>query len=205
MAKIYTISGVRLSGIADQVRRIAEISDKLSPAGILETLEGIEPGGGGSYMLRHIISQGDDAKSLTEHSRLEAASMYYYADILLPKLPQDILTEHPYCFIRNAKSDKLYSLIMSSTPWFHKTADGTTLPVLITDSWQEGIYRYDITYADAGNVTAWTLNEISTTAETWNVNSRPLIWTNQNIATVDSSDAGTIKYYWSMPVVPGEE
>lgn len=204
MAKNYIISGVRLSGIADQVRRIAEISDRLSPAGIQETLEGIEPGGGGSYMLRHVISQAEDAKCLTAFKRLEPAIMYRYGGILLPKLPQDILETHPYCFIRDAVGDQgVFSLFMSRTPWLYMTVE--KYPVLTTDSWQEGIYWYNILSTDAGNVATWTLNQINSTAETYNVNTRPLIWTNQNITSLDEADAGTVKHYWSMPVVPGEE
>ena len=161
-------------------------------------------------MLRHVISQVEDAKCLTAFKRLAPASMYYYGDILLPKLPQDILETHPYCFIRDAVGDQgVFSLFMSRTPWLFRTntstTSGTKWPVLTTDSWQEGIYHYDVLSTDAGNVETWTLNTIHSTSEDFNVSTRPLIWTNQNITSLDEADAGTVKYYWSMPVVPGEE
>lgn len=48
MAEVYRISGERLKGIADQARRLGNMSGELTPAQIENTLKGVTTGGGGS-------------------------------------------------------------------------------------------------------------------------------------------------------------
>lgn len=196
MADTYRISSERLRGIAAQARRLGETSQAMTPAQIQKTLEEVTSG---DAMLLHVILQPSEPKTLTEVTKLEKAVRYYYNGVLLPPVPQDMVSEYPYCFIRNFKSSNAYDLVFSKVPWFYNGESQ-----LQTDA-ADGVHWYQIPKTDVGTATVWPYKEFTESVR-FNCGDRPIVWTNCTIKEVSGSNTnGSVYLQWSMPVPQKED
>lgn len=189
----YRIGGERLAGIADEARRLGNLKGKLTPAQIQKTLAAVQPG---DNMLHHVITRADTAKTVVTVESLEPASMYYYNGILMPKLPQDALAEHPCCWIRRNDDTGNYELLMSEVPWYPEKKYETTV-LIAENAGGSGVKKYIISQSNAGSAVSWEFLELVTNTHRFGYGSasRALVWANHNISGNDH-----VATYWSMPV-----
>lgn len=73
MAEYYRISGGRLKGFADQVRRISGVEGELTPAQIEEALSGVELGGIPENARLYYVSKANSEFSLNFESSATGA------------------------------------------------------------------------------------------------------------------------------------
>lgn len=181
MGDLYRISGERLSGIADQARRLGKRSGRLTPGQMEEVLRAIEPAdrmicvlNGSERMLGTVMDQitdqavtqtrfvpGGQVKDVTTPAEL-SGPMCHYNDVLLPGIPAQMLEEYPYAFIRKNTSEKLYQLIFSQTGFFFNGSSLKDNKNVINPKYTFPMGRtMDNAWRNANNVTSsgWTLDE----------------------------------------------
>ena len=120
---------------------------------------------------------------------------FYYNGVLLPEIPQDVLTLNPHCWIRNNVDSGYYDLIFSKLrPWFHSghwsmdygTETGECvwykIPIENSDSYSEWVY-------DSTQTTHFGLTT-----------PRTILWSNIDIP-LDSPDSTEI-YFKGTKLIP---
>lgn len=188
----YRISRERLSGIADQARRLGDTQTPLTPAQIQAILEGVKEGSAPDDMLRHIITQAETFTSRAEMVGVEDRPEYYYGGVLFPRIPEEVAAMYPYTIIRDdTENNGQYDLILSTAPFTYNS----TSTRLTVNSSALPRQMYYVLAEDVGTALTWTFSK-STTADIGLAPPRTIIWSNFNIANLID---------WSFPVVPGEE
>lgn len=122
---------------------------------------------------------------------------YYYNGVLLPEIPAEVLTNYPYCWIRDNTRTGHYDLCMSSSPWYASDAD-----TIYTDSFSTtGIQWYRITKNTPEE--SWMFNQAWTSSGGFgNESDRYIMWSNHDIPN-GSVTSTTIYFYASAPVPEG--
>ena len=115
---------------------------------------------------------------------------YFYGGILLPEIPQDILPDYKYIFIRDNVESGYYDLIYNTKPWYYN-GDAVFCDANTESQW------YRISKSSASTETSWTFNKVSTGGFTIS-SEKPLLWTSHNVTNgVGSTD--DIYFYSSKP------
>ena len=118
---------------------------------------------------------------------------YYYNDVLLPKIPQDVLTEYPYCWIRKNKDTGNYDLAVGKKPWYYY------MGVFTCDDGSANRPWYVVSINESENVTEWTFKEMVMYNYFGIDSTRTALWSNHNIPN-GSETSTSIYYYGSEPV-----
>lgn len=109
---------------------------------------------------------------------------FYYNDVLLPEIPQEVLSQYPYCWIRNQSE-----LIVSASQWYYSSGSmylsviGTNTKYTISSTGDEWIFSKS--WNDSGG---------------YGVNQMP-IWSSHDIPN-GSATATDIYFYGSEPESP---
>lgn len=198
----YAISSKRMTGIANQIRRMTNISGKMTPSDLQKALENMTADAVTDYMIVHETVRADEPQTIVEVTELEDAVRYYYNGVLLPPIPKDdMLSDHLYCFIRNFKSSNAYDLVFSKVPWYYNGESQLQTDVAAGDV----VHWYQIPKTEAGTATVWPYKEFTESGR-FNCGDRPIIWTNVTIKEVSGNGTnGQVYLQWSMPVPQKEE
>lgn len=122
---------------------------------------------------------------------------YYYNGVLLPEIPPEVLTEYPYCWIRENTQTGYYDLFLAKTPWYQSDAS-----TIATDSYTQGIQWYRVPFT--GTSGEWQSYQVwdsssGLTSET----GRKIIWANHNIPV--GSATSTDIYFAGSSAIPNAE
>lgn len=119
---------------------------------------------------------------------------FYYNGVNLPKIPEDLLAQYPYAWIRENNNARFYDLLMSDTPFYFNSS------TMNEGAGAANKPYYRIPAADAGSATEWT-NYGEHTYYNYSINSTStVLWTNHNIPN-GSATASSI-YLYATPAVP---
>ena len=117
---------------------------------------------------------------------------YYYNGVLLPEIPEDVLAQYPYCWIRKDAANAKYNLVVASTPWYY---NGTNLT---RGNTSVSIPYFSIPISNYENAETWgsaatSSNEFGLAAN------RTVLWANHDIRN-GSATSTTIYFYATEPV-----
>lgn len=116
---------------------------------------------------------------------------FYYNGVLLPEIPQDVLAEYPYCWIRKNTTSGNYDLVFGKQSWYYN--NGVYCQNETDEKW------YTIPIATSTDATAWNFNK--TTTGSFGVDTaRFVFWSNHNIPN-GSATSATIYFVGSEPIV----
>ena len=100
----------------------------------------------------------------------------YYNGVLLPDLPEGVLSEWPYVWIRKNGTTGYYDLVFSKLqPWYYDDQSS----IRYGESAGECTY-YQVPIASSNDATAWTFNSTLTTTFVLDAN-RTVLWSNTDI------------------------
>lgn len=129
--------------------------------------------------------------SLPQEEQPADATHFYYNGVRLPKIPDDVLTQYPYAWIRDNRTTGQYQLIMSQTGFYFVDSSLHDKNSVISK-------QYNITIGDA-SATAW-VDANNTQYSGWGLDTnRTVLWSNHNIAN-GSADATDIYHYGTLAV-----
>jgi hypothetical protein len=117
----------------------------------------------------------------------------YYNGILLPDIPEDVLAEYPYCWIRRDGSKKNYDLIFGKQPWYF---NGMT--AIVCEG--EKLY-YSIPIETASDATEWT-NETHTSSNFAITSLYWVMWSNHDIPKGSATATGV--YCFGSEPIPAD-
>lgn len=118
---------------------------------------------------------------------------FLYNGVRLPKIPEDVLAEYPYAWIRNNTTTGYYDLIMSNTPYYYNSS------VLYEGAGVEGRPYYRVPISSAESATEWTTYG-SHSWSSWGLDTaRTVLWSNHDIPN-GSADATDIYFEGTDPV-----
>lgn len=131
--------------------------------------------------------------SLPQEEQPADATHFYYNGVRLPKIPEDVLAEYPYAWIRKHTTSGAYQLVFATYPWYYNSgAVYCSGGEKVTEPW------YNITIATADTATEWTFNK-NTTGNFPVDDTRPVLWSNHDIPN-GSADATDIYFYGTLAV-----
>ena len=205
----YEISAQRLTGIADQARRLGKVSGKLTPGQIQETLEGVpnvvekprpllE-----SFLTSEYYNLIVSANDFEPGGILEAFPPYelsgakcYYNDVLLPGIPDEMLARYPYAWIRKDDANGNYNLVFGRESWYYDPK-----PVLICQDITSLPY-YSIPITSSADATEWNFTEEAGGTNFGLATNRTVLWSNHDIP--NGSATATEIYFEGSEPVPAE-
>ena len=117
---------------------------------------------------------------------------YYYNGVLLPKIPADVLAQHPYCWIRENKTTGYYDLNFANGVWYLRS-DGALTPSISTN-----YPYYRIPIETAMDYEEWEFYQTTSYAFALDEN-KLVLWASHDIPN-GSTDATDIYFYGSDPV-----
>ena len=117
---------------------------------------------------------------------------FYYNGVLLPEIPQDVLAEYPYCWIRKNTTSGNYDLVFGKQSWYYN--NGVYCQNETDEKW------YTIPIATSTDATAWNFNK-NTTGYFSVDTARFVFWSNHNIPN-GSATSANIYFYGSEPEIP---
>lgn len=124
---------------------------------------------------------------------------FLYNGVRLPRIPDNVLAEYPYAWIRTNTTSGYYDLILTKVTGYYDPAAGTN-PGMVYGSGAAGTeaaqYRVGIT--NASGATSWEYNQ---TTSTWFGldSNRTVLWSNHDIPN-GSATATDIYFAGSEPV-----
>ena len=128
----------------------------------------------------------------------------YYNGVLLPEIPEDILAEYPYAWIRERAAAGYYDLILTKVPFYYDPDAATANGGMVTGpNAGTGEYAYyQIPYADYASATEWT--HYATITGWFGIDAkRVIMWSNHDIPN-GSATSDTIYLYATEPVPEDE-
>ncbi len=200
MAEVYRIGGQRLTGIADQARRLGKKEGPLTPEQIQDTLRGVvlgnqDPG------YAHAIGKADNGIPCAVVTEIPDAQRYYFNGVLLPAVPKELLAKYPYCWLRDNGETYHYELFLTEHAWSH---NGSSMCRYVNEDivhW----YRIEKAFVSTKNW-EWYQDYDDPTSQFGGSGARPVIWTNHNVyQSTDGVVSKTVWIYWSRPVPYEEE
>ncbi len=223
MTADYTISGKRLTGFADQARRLGKVSGKLSPQQIEEILRGVQIGESALFQsffsdmvdgqigsrLKSRAFSGSVSDIYTDQMIAVAAfapggmlelssafSKYSYNGVILPPIPKEVLEGYPFAWIRNNGDTGYYDLLMATGPWY-RVNDYT-----LNHNDSNSIAWYRIEKASAEAAEAWEFYQDYQSIG-WGIDAnRVCMWSNKDIHS--GSVNGSEIYFEGSEPVPAE-
>lgn len=117
---------------------------------------------------------------------------YYYNGFLLPEIPQDVLADYPYCWIRNNTTSGNYDLIFGKQSWYFS---GNTM--YCQNSNDEKWYTLPI--STSAEATGWNFSQ-NTTGGFGIDTSRTVLWSNHNVP--NGSASSTTIYQYADEMIP---
>lgn len=191
----------KLTAIADGFRASRGMSQKytLDEMAILAA-EKVGGGGGSSgdgflRVIENVVNIGVGVSVTAE----KYYTHFLYNGVRLPRIPDDVLKNYPYAWIRDNGSTSYYDLIMSSSPWWCSTNTSSTVTIS-TENYTQGIQWYRVQKSSAESATEWTFNQVWDTSGGFGAESnRPIMWANHDIPN-GSADATDIYFAGSEPV-----
>lgn len=118
----------------------------------------------------------------------------YYNGVLLPRIPEDVLAEYPYAWIRKNTTSGYYDLLLSDKQFYYQSTGIYEANQANGKPW----YRVAITGADSA--TAWENNTSANVYGSWGLDSaRTILWSNHDIPN-GSATATDIYFAGSEPV-----
>lgn len=122
---------------------------------------------------------------------------FYYNGVRLPVIPEDVLAEYPYAWIRNNTTSGYYDLVLAAYPWYFSITESKTgIYCSGGESMQEPWYQISIATAEAA--TEWTFNKNATGWFSLD-SARTVLWSNHDIPN-GSADATDIYFEGTDPV-----
>lgn len=115
-----------------------------------------------------------------------------YNGVRLPKIPEDVLANYPYAWIRNDGANGNYNLVVSKTPWYYSGAN-------LTKGTGDSIPYYSIPISGYLSATDWGSPAQSNT-EFGLASNRTVLWSNHDIP--DGSATSTNIYFAGSEPVP---
>lgn len=207
----YIVQKESLESVADSIRAKAGISEKLEfPLGWKAAVESIRTGSGsgggdGSPRVVEIVVNIGAAVSVTAEDIAqpepevpevpEVPENYthcLYNGVRLPKIPEDVLAQYPYAWIRNDVDNGKYELMFSEYSWYY---DGTYMSK--ANSYPRPTYAINFNSVD--NATGWG-SSTEKSAQVFGLSAtRTVLWSNHDIPN-GSATATDIYFAGSDPV-----
>lgn len=116
---------------------------------------------------------------------------FYYNGVLLPEIPQDVLAEYPYCWIRKNTTSGNYDLVFGKQSWYYN--NGVYCQNETDEKW------YTIPIATSTDATAWNFNKTTTGFFVVDT-ARFVFWSNHNIP--NGSATSTTIYFVGTYLIP---
>lgn len=178
----------KLTAIADAIRGKTGKTDALTLAQMPGEIEGIQTGSAPDgtnvtfgNVKKIVITPVPDNKA-------------YYNGVLLPKIPEDVLAQYPYAWIRKNTTSGYYDLLLSDKQFYYQSTAIYEANQANGKPW----YRVAITGADSA--TAWENNTSANVYGSWGLDSaRTILWSNHDIPN-GSATATDIYFAGSEPV-----
>lgn len=121
-----------------------------------------------------------------------------YNGVVLPKIPEDVLAQYPYAWIRKNTTSGYYDLFISDEPFYFQSVG------IYPGSGTAAKLWYRVAINNAENVEEWEDNSQNNTFDWWGIDSaRPVLWSNHDIPN-GSATATDIYFFGSEPVTGGE-
>lgn len=188
MSEYYKISGERLTGIAEQARRLGNVSGKLNPAQIENALSNATTGASLPIAEETTFGYVKTTETVTEKA---PEGKCWYNGVLLPEIPADVLASYPYAWIRKHTTNGEYQLIFSASGFYFNGSSA------VSDKNSVNNPKYVLPITDG---TVWTVASDSEGYSSWTVDDdRPCMWSNHNIPS-GSATATAIYFKGSEPV-----
>lgn len=122
-----------------------------------------------------------------------APTQAMYNGVKLPVIPQEVLKQYPYAWIRNNISTGQYQLVFAAYPWYYNGGMYCSGGEKVPEPW------YNVDYSNASTATAWIFYKDAvgyfSADET-----RPVMWTNHDIP--NGSATATEIYFLKTEPVP---
>ena len=197
----YIVQKESLEIVADSIRAKTGVSEKLEfPYGYKAAVDGIQSGGnsgggnGSPIVIDHVVNIGAAVSVAAEVYDLPKTHALYNG-VRLPKIPEDVLAQYPYAWIRNNTTSGYYDLLLNEKPFYYQSPPGLyEASGLAAKPW------YRVAIATAETATAWTDNTSANSYTSWGLDSaRTVLWSNHDIRN-GSATATDIYFYGSEPV-----
>ena len=189
----YIVQDTSLAAVADAIRAKAGGTEKLVfPAGFVDAVENISVG---SAPDGSAVTFGYETRTETTQAPTGKA---YYNGVLLPELPEDVLAQYPYAWIRKNNTTGYYDLVFSVLqPWYSSSESGIKYGTNTGDC-----TYYQVTISGSESATSWTHKD---TLNTWFGldSNRTVLWSNHDIPN-GSATATDIYFKGSEPVTEVE-
>lgn len=104
-----------------------------------------------------------------------------YNGVKLPKIPEDVLAQYPYAWIRKNTSSGNYDLVFAATSWF------ITTNMYCVEGESAILPWYTVPIATADSAMSWTFNK-NTTGNFAVDADRPVFWSNHDIPNGFATD-----------------
>lgn len=191
----------KLTAIADGFRASRGTSQKYTLDEMAVLAAEKVGGGGGSggdgilRVIENVVNIGVGVSVTAE----KYYTHFLYNGVRLPRIPDNVLKNYPYVWIRDNGSTGYYDLIMSSSPWWCSTNTSSTVTIS-TENYTQGIQWYRVQKSSAESETEWTFNQVWDTSGGFGAESnRPIMWSNHDIPN-GSATATDIYFAGSEPV-----
>ena len=117
----------------------------------------------------------------------------YYNGVLLPRIPEDVLAQYPYAWIRNDGANGNYNLVFGKQPWYFDPQ-----PALICGD-NSSLPYYSIPISSYSTATEWTNQKDGGGTNFGLASNRTVLWSNHDIPN-GSATATDIYFVGSEPV-----
>ena len=206
----YVVTTERLIEFADTARKIVGSTATMTPSemstafGNVQTLidtANAKTGGGDTDLTSAVGTlvdgYGSGGASRLPFCEVEVTAETYYTHFLyngvrLPRIPDDVLKNYPYAWIRKDTTNGNYDLVFAAYPWYFNAGMCCSGGDSVTEPW------YSVPIATAETATAWTFNKNTTGYFSLNAD-RTVLWSNHDIPN-GSADATEIYFEGSEPV-----
>lgn len=185
----YRVSSDDLIAIADQVRRLTGNSGKLTTEQMVSELSAVEVGSGEALPTAENVTFG--THEVVREGDVPTGKSYFNG-VLLPDIPEDVLKDYPYCWIRKNESTGYYDLVVNTGVMYYNSSNmnpvgSSTYPY----------YRIPISGYDAYDEWVWYKE---TTSNFGIDSSKPVFWSNFDIP--NGSASSTTIYFESTEPIP---
>lgn len=136
-----------------------------------------------------VDSFGDGSDESDESDETHA----FYNGVRLPKIPEDVLAQYPYAWIRNDGANGNYNLVFGKQPWYFDPQ-----PVLVCGD-NSSLPYYSIPISSYSTATEWTNQKDAGGSNFGLASNRTVLWSNHDIPN-GSATATDIYFYGHEPI-----
>jgi len=186
---LYQFRHSTMVGLADEARRLGNVTGKLTTAQMKAIFSGLTPG-----ELPSAAATAFGREPVVEPYQVPTGKTYYNG-LLLPDPPADVIAQYPYCFLRENLADGYYDLLFSSGPFWRNSAGE------IHTAKNANAPHYRIPLSGAATAGSWTFKVM----DYWYGEDaeRILLWSNHDI--LNGSETATDVYFAGTDAVPQTE